>query len=292
MTMQIRKLSHALGAEVTGLDLRRITDADFEVIERAWHEHLLLVFRDQQLDYADYIRFGARFGELERYLHSSNDYTHPDHPEIYFITNREMNGKPSETRDVGREWHTDQSYTARPLKATMLYCKEIPESGGDTMFANMYFAYERLSPKLQSVLDDLEAVHDFSLRVDKLSTYLDAEKIAARRKKSPPVAHPAVRVHPETGRKALYVSEAVTSHFLGMTRDESAGLLEYLFRHSTQPEHTCRHRWSVDDVAIWDNRCTLHLALKDFDHSSPRHMVRMAVLGTPLGRVVTEPPAA
>jgi taurine dioxygenase len=288
MTLQIRKLSHALGAEVSGVDLRRIDDKDFEQIRNAWHEHLLLVFRNQQLDYADYIRFGGRFGELERYLHSNKDYTHPDHPEIYFITNHEMNGKPSETRDIGREWHTDQSYTARPLKATTLYCREIPESGGDTMFANMYLAYERLSPRLQSVLEGLEAVHDFSLRLGNLATYLDTEKIAARRKKSPPVAHPVVRVHPDTGRKSLYVSEAVTSHFVGMSRDESKGLLEHLFSHSTRPEFTYRHRWQVDDVAIWDNRCTLHLALKDFDHTSPRHMVRMAVLGTPLGHVVQE----
>jgi taurine dioxygenase len=284
--MNIRKLSNALGAEVTGIDLKRIGNREFDTIRDAWHEHLLLVFRDQQLEYPDYIRFGERFGELEKYLHSNRDYTHPDHPEIYFLTNHEVGGKASETRDVGREWHTDQSYTARPLKATMLYCREIPEIGGDTMFANMYLAYQRLSPKLRDVLEGLEAVHDFSLRLDKLATYLDAEKIAARRKKSPPVAHPVVRVHPDTGRKSLYVSEAVTSHFLGMTRDESLGLLEHLFRLSTQPELTYRHRWRVDDVAIWDNRCTLHNALKDFDHSSPRHMVRMAVLGTPLGRIV------
>lgn len=285
MTFEIHKLSHALGAEVLGIDLRRpLSEAEFGALRDAWHEHLLLVFRNQELDYADYIRFG----ELEKYLHSNKDYTHPDHPEIYFITNHEVNGKPSETRDIGREWHTDQSYTARPLKATMLYCKEIPETGGDTMFANMYLAYERLSPKLRAVLDDLEAVHDFGLRLGNLATYLDAEKISARRKKSPPVAHPVVRVHPDTGRRSLYVSEAVTSHFLGMTRDESGGLLEHLFRHSTRPEFTYRHRWHVNDVAIWDNRCTLHLALKDFEHTSPRHMVRMAVLGTPLGRVVGE----
>jgi taurine dioxygenase len=290
--MHIRKLSNALGAEVTGVDLRRLSDAQFDQIRNAWHEHLLLVFRDQALDYPDYIRFGERFGELEKYLHSNKDYTHPEHPEIYFITNHEMNGRPSETRDIGREWHTDQSYTARPLKATMLYCKEIPEAGGDTMFANMYLAYDRLSPTLRSVLDNLEAVHDFSLRLGKLATYLDPEKIAARRRKSPPVAHPVVRVHPDTGRKSLFVSEAVTSHFLGMTRDESAGLLDHLFRHSAIPEITYRHRWRLNDVGIWDNRCTLHLALKDFDHSSPRHMIRMAVLGTPLGRIVEEPPGA
>lgn len=288
MTLRIRKRSNALGAEVTGIDLRRMTDSDFDDIRAAWHEHLLLVFREQQLDYPEYIRFGARFGELERYLHSSKDYTHPEHPEIYFITNREINGKPSETRDVGREWHTDQSYTARPLKATMLYCREIPEIGGDTMFANMYSAYERLSPALRSVLDGLEAVHDFSKRLGNLAAYLDPEKIAARRRKSPPVAHPVVRVHPETGRKALYVSEAVTTRFAGMSADESAGLLDYLFEHSTRPELTYRHRWQPDDVAIWDNRCTLHLALRDFDPASPRHMVRMAVLGSPLGRVLAE----
>jgi taurine dioxygenase len=286
--MNIRKLSNALGAEITGIDLSRITDRDFDAIREAWHEHLLLVFRDQQLEYADYIRFGERFGELEKYLHSSKDYTHPGHPEIYFLTNHEVNGKPSETRDVGREWHTDQSYTARPLKATMLYCREIPDTGGDTLFANMYLAYDRLSPKLREILEGLEAVHDFTLRLGKLATYLDAEKIAARRKKAPPVAHPVVRVHPDTGRKSLFVSEAVTSHFVGMTADESRGLLEHLFAHSVRPEFVYRNRWRVDDVAIWDNRCTLHYAVKDFEHTSPRHMVRMAVLGTPLGRIVEQ----
>ena len=261
MTLTIRRLSHAIGAEVRGVDLRQpLDEGTFARIRDAWHEHLLLRFPGQDLDYAQYIRFGEKFGELERYLHSSKDYTHPDHPEIYFITNREVNGKPSETRDVGREWHTDQSYTARPLKATMLYCREIPEAGGDTMFTNLYMAYERLSPRLRSMLDGLEAVHDFSLRLDNLSTYLDAEKIAARRSKSPPVAHPVVRVHPETGRKALYVSEAVTSHFVDMTRGESEGLLEYLFQHSVRPEFVYRHRWQVNDVVIWDNRCTVHSA--------------------------------
>jgi taurine dioxygenase len=289
MTIEVRKLSNGLGAEVTGIDLRQPPDdCAFAQITQAWHEHLLLVFRGQQVDYRQYIAFGGRFGELERYLHQNTDYTHPDHPEIYFITNHDVNGKASETREVGREWHTDQSYTARPLKATMLYCREIPAHGGDTMFTNMYLAYERLSPRLQAVLEGLEAVHDFSLRLGNLATYLDPEKIAARRRKSPPVAHPVVRVHPDTGRKALYVSEAVTSHFVGMTREESAGLLEYLFRHSVRPEFTYRHRWRTDDVAIWDNRCALHLALKDFEHTSPRHMARMAVLGTPLGRVLQE----
>lgn len=286
MTMIIRKLSNALGAEVTGVDLARLSDSEFECIEQAWREHLLLVFRGQKLDHAQYIAFGRRFGELERYLHGNTDYTHPDYPEVYYLTNHEVKGKPSETQDVGREWHTDQSYTARPLKATMLYCREIPEHGGDTIFTNMYLAYERLSPRLRAVLDDLEAVHDFCKRLEKLSAYLDAEKIAARRAKAPPVAHPVVRVHPETGRKALFVSEAVTTQFVGMTREESAGLLNFLFQHSVQPEFTYRNRWRVDDVAIWDNRCTLHFALKDFEHTSPRHMVRMAVLGTPLGRLL------
>jgi taurine dioxygenase len=289
MNIKIRKISNALGAEITGVDLRSTLDAkSVELILQAWHENMFLLFKGQQLSYSEYVNFGRHFGELECYLHQNTDYTHPDHPEIYFITNHDVKGQPSETREVGREWHTDQSYTQRPLKATMLYCREIPECGGDTMFANMALAYERLSPRLRAVLDDLEAVHDFSLRLGKLEQYLDHEKIMARRRKSPPVVHPVVRVHPDTGRKSLFVSEAVTSHFLGMTVEESSGLLEYLFAHSVRPEFTYRHRWQVDDVVIWDNRSTLHLALKDFEHTSPRHMARMAVLGTPLGRLVNE----
>jgi taurine dioxygenase len=286
MSVTITKLSHSLGAVVGGVDLSQpMSDAVFEKVTQAWHEHLLLVFRDQHLNSEQYVAFGTRFGELERHLHQANDYLNPEHPEIYSITNREMNGKPSETRDVGREWHTDKSYTVRPLKATMLYCKQIPESGGDTMFTNLYRAYETLSPALQSMLEDLWAVHDFSKRLGNLATYLDSEKIAERRKSSPPVEHPVGRVHPETGRRALYVSKAVTTRFRGMTPAESEGLLAYLFEHSVRPELTLRHRWQVNDVGIWDNRCTLHLALKDFDDASPRHMLRMAVLGAVSGTI-------
>lgn len=287
MSVTITKLSNSLGAVVGGVDLSQpMSDAVSEQITRAWREHLLLVFRDQHLDFKQYVAFGRRFGELEQHLHQASDYLHPEHPEIYSITNKEMNGKPSETRDIGREWHTDKSYTVRPLKATMLYCKQIPEAGGDTMFTNLYRAYETLSPALQAMLDDVWAVHDFSKRLGNLATYLDTEKIAARRKSSPPVHHPVVRVHPDTGRKALYVSKAVTTRFRGMTPAESEGLLSYLFEHSVRPELTLRHRWHVNDVGIWDNRCTLHLALKDFEHSSPRHMYRMAVVGDTLGQVV------
>lgn len=287
MSLTITKLSHALGAVVSGVDLAQpMSEVVFEKITQAWREHLLLVFRDQQLDFKQYVAFGSRFGELERHLHQASDYLHPEHPEIYSITNREMNGKPSETRDVGREWHTDKSYTVRPLKATLLYCKQIPEAGGDTMFTNLYYAYETLSPALQSMLDELWAVHDFSKRLSNVATYLDPEKIAARRKASPPVHHRVVRIHPETGRKALYVSKAVTTRFQGMTKAESEGLLSHLFEHSVRPELTLRHRWQVNDVGIWDNRCTLHLALKDFEHTSARHMYRMAVLGDTVGHVV------
>jgi taurine dioxygenase len=168
----------------------------------------------------------------------------------------------------------------------MLYCTRTPALGGDTLFCNMVRAHDALSDKMKHIVGDLQSVFDFSL-VSGVAKR-DPEKIAALLKLNPPIAHPCVRVHPQSGRKALYVSER-TSHFDGMTEGESAPLIEYLCRHATRPENVYRHRWRVGDLLCWDNRTTMHRALGDFDPLEPRHMLRATLRGEKSGIVVAPP---
>ena len=195
------------------------------------------------------------------------------------------NGKPSETRNTGRNWHADLTYTTRPAKASFLNCKEKPPVGGDTMFANMYLGFETLSGPMRDFLENREAIHDASLikGIEKR----DPDKVADLKRRNPPVAHPVVKLHPETGRKALCIGQRIRG-FVGMTEEESAPILKFLNEHATSPEFVFRHRWSVNDLVMWDNRCTLHVALADFDQAKTRHMIRTSLLGEPSGYVVKE----
>ena len=286
MPITVRPLSHALGAAITGVDLSRPIDGPTRAeIQKAWLDHLVVVFPGQELPPDRQIAFGRLFGELDDHK-AVPFYRHPEHDEIYLITNKRIGGKESQTKDTGRMWHSDHSFTTHPTMATMLYCREIPPVGGTTMFANMYLAYDTLSPALRAVLDGLEAVHSLE-HYTSHNPYFNArdpQQIAKMHELSPPVAQPVVRTHPETGRKALYVSEGQTSHFVGMSEEESRGLLKFLFEHSVKPEFTYRHSWSVNDLLMWDNRCTMHLAVADYSHDQTRHMHRLTVLGTPCGR--------
>lgn len=286
MTLGVKKLSYALGAEITGLDLRKpIDDATAAEIRKIWLENLVIVIRGQDLTPAQQVAFGRHFGPLDDHK-SLPFYRLQEHPEIFLITNKEVNGKPSETRDTGRLWHSDHSFTTHPTMASALYCREIPAVGGDTMFTNMYMAYETLSDTLKGILEKLEAIHD-------ISTYApfrkrSPEQVAEMYRINPPVAQPVVRVHPETGRKALYVSEALSFRFVGMTEEESKGLMGFLWSHSIRPEFTCRYQWKVGDLLMWDNRCAMHSAPGDYAPGQPRLMHRITILGTPSGRVYQE----
>ncbi|GMV55137.1 MAG: taurine dioxygenase [Betaproteobacteria bacterium] len=286
MAIKVRKLSYGLGASITGVDLRSpLDDATMADVRKAWLDHLVVVFPDQVLTPEQQIAFGKRFGPLDDHQ-AAPFYRHPEYPEIYLITNHKIGGRPSETKDTGRMWHSDHSFTTRPTMATMLYCREIPSVGGDTMLTNMYMAYESLSDAMKTVLDRLEAVHDVANYHANNPYFRDRDtgQLTEMKKLSPPVAQPVVRVHPETGRKALFVNEGTTTQFVGMTSEESRALLEFLFEHSVRPEFTYRHAWKVNDLLMWDNRCTMHKALADYTHDQPRHMHRLTVLGTPCGR--------
>ncbi|MEM9681878.1 MAG: TauD/TfdA family dioxygenase [Pseudomonadota bacterium] len=282
--LKLEPLSFALGAEVRGLDLTQDLDGGtIDAIRDAWNEHHVLLFRGQTLTPDALTRFARRFGELDNH-DATPFYRLESHPEILQVTNREIGGKPSETRNTGRNWHSDYSYTNRPAAASMLYCEERPPVGGDTMFCNMVRAYKTLSDTMKDIVAGLDAVYDIGLTAG--INERDPEKTAELRRINPPIAHPAVRTHPLSGVKALYVSER-TSHFDGLTAAESEPLIRFLCAHATAAENVYRHRWQVNDLVLWDNRTTMHIALADFDPTAPRHMLRATLLGEPSGHVVS-----
>ena len=225
-----RPLGFALGAEILGIDMRDpIEPAVVEAVRQAWHEHHVIVLRDQSAEPDDIIRFAKAFGSLDDHA-STPFYRMADRPELLEITTRRTQGKPSETRNVGRNWHSDYAYTSRPAAASMLFCVERPPVGGDTMFCNMVRAYESLSETMRGIVDGLHSVYDIGLVAG--FDERDPAKVAETKRLNPPIAHPAVRVHPESGKRALYVSERV-SYFHGMTPAESRPLIDFLCRHAT-----------------------------------------------------------
>jgi len=281
--IQVKPVGYSLGAQVTGVDISRpLTEQQVLDIKDAWTRHQVLVFPDQDLNPESLLTFSRNFGDLDNF--SSQPFNrHPDYDEIFMLSNKPINGKVPPGSTGGQNWHTDLSYTIRPAKATLVYCIEKPSVGGDTMFANMYDAYETLSPVLQQFLDGLEAVHDVNL----ITAKRPPEIVAEFARLNPPVIHPAIRAHPDSNRKALYVNPR-TRRFVGMTEPESAPLIKYLSEHAVSPRFVYRHRWSVRDLVMWDNRCLTHLAVGDFDRSEIRHMLRTSTMGDYYGRYEDE----
>ena len=253
--MQVRKLAYAGGAEVTGIDLKQeLPPALVDQIRTAWLENLVLVFPGQSLTPEDHIRFSGYFGELEK--HPVKNFQGGQYPEIFEVTNRVIDGKPSETGEVGRMWHSDGAYTVKPPTGSLLFCRALPEVGGNTWFANMYLAYDRLSDKMKALVGQLETLNNLGYLYRRVGVGMrDALKVANDLTRTPPVIQPMVRVHPETGCKALYLNESVTYQIDGMSREESAPLLEYLFRHSVRPEFTYRHYWRLHRPGVLGQPC-------------------------------------
>jgi taurine dioxygenase len=261
-----------------------MSESTFGEIYSAFLKHGILLFRNQNISREQHIEFSARFGELDKHESLPRD-RHPDYPELLMVTNKPNDdGTPSESRYTGRSWHTDFSYTTTPALGSLLRCFKLPEVGGDTLFANMTMAYDTLSDGMKKLIADLHGIHLSGTR--KINV---ADKGNERRsevmKLNPPIAQPVVRVHPETGRKAIYLGEKV-KRFDGMTEEESKPLIDYLNKHATQPEFVYRQMWRENDLLVWDNRCTLHQALGDFDETQIRHLERTTVKGTPSGYVV------
>ena len=287
MALKLRRLSHALGAEVCGIDIARpMSETEFGDIYDAFLAYGILLFRDQNVTREQHIEFSRRFGELDRHDALPRD-RHPAYPELLRVTNEpNPDGTPSDTRYTGRQWHSDMSFTPCPALGSLLRCFAVPDVGGDTLFASMYMAYETLSDGMKKLIADLHGIHMSGTRKI-ANTATGISRAEEQRRINPPVAQPVVRVHPETGRKALYLGEKV-KRFDGMTEEESRPLIDYLNCHATRPEFVYRHAWRANDIVVWDNRCTMHQALGDFDETQLRHLERTTVLGTPSGYVVAD----
>jgi len=257
--MNIQRLGAPLGAIVQQFDVRQTSEAAMTELAELFRRHHVLVFRDQRLTPEEQLAFGARWGTLIRHPYAGMK----DHPDLIELRN------PGKARDINQHWHSDMTYNTAPPKLTMLYAHETPEIGGDTAFANQALAYDELSDGLRQVVDGLHAVHSAS----GLAARYGADPAAA-----PRAEHPVVRTHDESGRRALYVCRAFTQRFVGWSREESAGLLEYLFAHSVRPEFQARHVWRPGDLVMWDNRSLLHFAVHDHG-DAPRVIHRLQVEG-------------
>jgi len=270
-SLEVHPVAGALGAEVSGVDLSKdLSGETVAALRRAWLEHLVLFFRDQPLPPARFLAFARCFGEPIEYPFVKGL---PDFPEIIPVLKLE-----TEKVNFGGVWHSDTTYLDVPPMASMLVAREVPPAGGDTLFANMYLAYETLSDGMQRLLAPLRAVASSS-KADASRTREDRIKDSARAdaREEYVATHPVVRVHPETGRRALYVNVAHTIRFEGMTTEESAPLLAFLYDHLTRPEFTCRFRWQPGSIAFWDNRCAQHNAINDYaGHRRSMHRITLA----------------
>ena len=270
--LQIKKIAGALGAEIHGVDLGGSLSADLLAeIRAALLEHLVVFFRDQNLTVAQFLAFARAMGKPIEYPLLKGLPGYPDVIEVSKLEN--------EMANFGGVWHSDTAYLEHPAMASMLLAREVPPVGGDTVFANQYLAYETLSPGLRKMLEGLVAVNS-SAKADATRTREDRVKKDGREdaRNEYLAEHPAVRTHPETGRKALYVNVAHTVRFRDMTDEESAPLLNYIFQHQTRPEFTCRFGWQVGSLAFWDNRCAQHNAVNDY-HGYRRVMHRITLSG-------------
>ena len=257
--LEVRKLGEALGAEIGGLDLSgKIEPELFVQIRAAWLEHLVLRFRGQELSDPQLLAFSRNFGELDP--PGPNPLGRPflaDHPEMNVISNIEVGGVPIGGLGDGEAiWHADMTYVERPPMGAVLYAVEIPPAGGDTYWANMHLAYDALPGELKGRVKGREAIHDatYNSAGAMRKGYQDVDDPRA----APGARHPLVRIHPETGRRSLFLGRRRNSYLLGLPLEESEALLDALWAHATQPKFTWRQRWRVGDVLVWDNRCTLH----------------------------------
>jgi taurine dioxygenase len=270
--LDITPIAGALGAEIHGVDIASALDDDtVAAIRRALLDHLVIFFRDQDLPPARFLAFARRFGMTSEYplVRGIEGF-----PEIIRVAKLEH-----ETVNFGGIWHSDTTYLETPPMGTLLLAREVPPKGGDTLFANMYLAYESLSAGMRRMLDGLMAISS-SNKADATRTREDRirDDPTARSRAELLAEHPVVRTHPETGRKALYVNPAHTLRFSGMTEEESAPLLDYLYRQQQRPEFTCRFAWRVGSLAFWDNRATQHNPINDY-HGYRRVMHRITLAG-------------
>jgi len=274
--MMVMPVAGACGAEIRGIDIsRKLSPATVAALREALGAHGVIFFRDQQISEAQHIAFAEQFAPIDvnRFFKTAEGW-----PQI-----AEVRKEPDQKKNIGGGWHTDHSYDEIPALGSVLYAREVPEVGGDTMFSSMYAAYDALSDGLKATLDGLRAVHSSrhvfgpkAGRGDDLKGRLLNSDLATQ-----DAVHPVVITHPISGKRALYVNPGFTLRFDGWTDDESRPLLDYLYRHAVRPELTCRFRWQPGSMAFWDNRATWHLALNDY-HGHRRLMHRITLAGVPV----------
>ncbi len=276
--MKLVSTGAALGAEVTGVDLRAVTDGDFDSIHRAWIDHLVLLFRNQHLTDEDLISFSRRFGALDwAPVQETGRRFVEGHPEIYVVSNVIENGVPIGSLGAGEAvWHTDMSYIPDPPKASMLYALEVPPSGGDTGFVNMYAAYQGLPAELKQRIQHMQLKHDGTYNSGgyvRLGVEAVDDPIH-----SVGAVHPLVCTHPESGHRALYLGRRRNAWIIGLPLSESEALLDELWSYATRDELTWYNKWRPGDLVLWDNRCTMHRR-DSFDSGARRIMHRTQIKG-------------
>ncbi len=256
-----------LGAEVIGLDLSLpLATSDLARLHRAHLDYHVLVFRDQHITPAQQVDFSRHFGALQ--IHVLRNFQLPEQPEVLVISNIQQDGKPVGLGDAGHFWHSDLSYKETPSLGSMLHAQELPAEGGDTLFANQHAAWDALPDDLKREVEGLQAEHWYLARYDELRQRnpYRPQLTQAQIDEVRPVSHPVVRTHPETGRRALFVSEHFTTRILGVSEQRSRELLDLLFDYGTRAEHVYRHQWQPHDMVFWDNRSLMHLAAGCPDH--------------------------
>ncbi len=279
--MEVKPLSQILGAEIKGIDVGELNNRTFLEIYKAFLEYHVLVFRDQDLPPQNQLAFARRFGELD--IHIQKESAHSNYPEVQILSNKKVDGKFVGSPSAGDNWHSDLSYTEIPTLCTMLYALEVPFQGGDTEWANMYKAYDSLPEKHKLKLKGLHARHTFNRfrnpRVEVPEVYKGKGKERYIDVAPPDAIHPIARTHPETGRKALYISERFTIGIEELDENEGQDLLDVLFEHQKKTEFIYHHRWDLHDLTIWDNRCLIHLACGGVPEGQIRYMHRTIVRG-------------
>jgi len=276
--MKITKISNVMGAEVTGVDLNNLTAAERAQLNKAFIDNLLLCVRDQKFaDIGAFLDASRNFGEPK--IQHMESFRLDDHPEAGVVSSEDRDVKDGKRIIRGTMFHTDESFIAEPPKATVLYAVQVPGKGGATRYVNMRLAYEKLDAKTKAEIDKLTAIHYYGKkRAGRKVPSLTDEQM----KTTPPVAHPVVRTHDETGAKALYVHETMTDYIDGMEPAASEALLRKLYDHSTQHmDLQYHHQWRTGDFVIWDNRATLHAATADYEESEKRLLYRTMIKGKP-----------
>jgi taurine dioxygenase len=276
MDLKIRPLQKTFGAEISGLDLSKPLDSQtINEVKSLWHQYGLLLFRDQAMDEAEIVSFSRQLGDLE--IHIRKEFLSQKSPEILYISNMTKEGKPVgilADSEVG--WHYDQIYLPRPAVGSFLFSVKLPSSGGETSFSNMSAVYEALPQSIKNIIDGKKALQSY----EAFNALYSVPTSAEQKKKTPDIEHPIVRVHPYSGKKALYICPGMTTQIVGLDKSTSDDLLQELFAWSVKPEFVYSHVWQLGDGLLWDNACTMHRR-EPFDPNQERLMKRTTILPDP-----------